>query len=737
VTMPNRTRSDAAESIQKQQQLDADRLLERLEEICVADLTVNYRLERASVVLPAVLVRFLTLAVLFRLNSPKKWRLVLEQELLPEPARRWLGIDGLNDLIQRAAVDWIPLRLFADTLSWQVVECLTQCGMPRPIAIIRQALRDLLLHDARSSGDGLVLGARFWRRFIARSLRPCSVEVAEECRQRVQFVLGQFGLSEKIERRWLDVPELSEEDQGRLEAARVAEPCERLQALQEAFDQGHFDFVTKLLACSYSCCGRRAHHPLLLWKIWMAMFAVESPKPGTFLESVDDSLQLRLFLEVMSHEQLPSERRIKGFATERMTPVIEYLVLWHQFLLFQDDRIEITAEFGTDSADMHGQARMKTDASARFISPLLGWLIDECRRFCERTGRTDLSQADQEALIEAFGQLDWKLVGSFGRHRHLLLAAVRDTLKGQLVTPHPYRVRLDSSPRDGPVSEDLATFAKDLAEEFLDRMKVFGENFNGSTYYDPECSPHTKRGKTVHGYGVQFLADLEFGLICSFAVYPAGDGFRPAIADWVIRAKETFGWKSIVLTSDREYTIAKAIHQWHDEEIFHYGPRSDVDGPRYDIFSEQDFELKGMYAVCPNGKRLKRAPNVVVRGSGEQWRYKAKQTDCGDCPLRSQCTTGKGAKMLCVNVYREDLAIHAERMKADPVRTRDLMGRHRAMSEGIVNNLMNHQGVRHAKWKGLALARVQVGLAVVMLNTLKWHKIVHGRLEPMTLKPAA
>ena len=95
--------------------------------------------------------------------------------------------------------------------------------------------------------------------------------------------MGQVDLSETIERRWLDVPELSEEDRAKLEAARVAEPCERLQALQEAFDQGHFDFVTKLLACSYSRCGRRAHHPLLLWKIWMAMLAVESLKPGSFL----------------------------------------------------------------------------------------------------------------------------------------------------------------------------------------------------------------------------------------------------------------------------------------------------------------------------------------------------------------------------------------------------------------------------------------------------------------------
>ena len=93
--------------------------------------------------------------------------------------------------------------------------------------------------------------------------------------------------------------------------------------------------------------------------------------------------------------------------------------------------------------------------------------------------------------------------------------------------------------------------------------------------------------------------------------------------------------------------------------------------------------------------------------------------------------------MLCVNVYREDLERHAARMKADPERTRDLLGRHRATAEGIVNNLMNHQGVRHARWKGLAMARVQVGLAIVLLNTFKWHKIRCGQLQPMTLKPVA
>lgn len=191
------------------------------------------------------------------------------------------------------------------------------------------------------------------------------------------------------------------------------------------------------------------------------------------------------------------------------------------------------------------------------------------------------------------------------------------------------------------------------------------------------------------------------------------------------------------MTSDREYTIAKAIHEWHGEQIFDYGPRADIDRKKKGIFVEEDFEIHELYAICPNGARLNRKPHVFIRGSSEQWRYQAKKSDCQGCPRRAECTTGRGPRMLCINVYREDLEIHAARMKADPERTRDLMGRHRAMSEGMVNILMNHQGVRHARWKGLALARLQVGLAIIMQNTLKWYKIRHGQLGPMTLKPAA
>ncbi len=92
--------------------------------------------------------------------------------------------------------------------------------------------------------------------------------------------------------------------------------------------------------------------------------------------------------------------------------------------------------------------------------------------------------------------------------------------------------------------------------------------------------------------------------------------------------------------------------------------------------------------------------------------------------------------MVCINVYQEDLVQQAQRMKENPERTRDLMGRHRALAEGTVNNLKTHLRSRDAQWKGLAMARVQLGLAIVMLNTLKWHKVRTGQLTPVTIKPS-
>ena len=343
--------------------------------------------------------------------------------------------------------------------------------------------------------------------------------------------------------------------------------------------------------------------------------------------------------------------------------------------------------------------------------------------------------------------LDWPRLGSAERSQSAICRAIERALSGQVVTPCRGRARSGPGPPDagapglgpahGAVSSDFAAFVEVLAWALGERIRGYGPRFNWDTLYDPEGRARTKYNKTVHGFGLQFVIDLAYGLVWAFAVFPAGASFQPRITEFMLEFQKLHGPGEMKLTSDREFTIAQAIHRWETEPpnpILHYGPRSASPGAKQGIFTQRDFEIHHEYAVCPNGKRMKRKPTMYVRKSTREWRYQAHKTDCEACPLRAQCTTGKGQRILAVNVYREDVARHAARMAADPERTRDLMARHRSLAESTVNNLKHHLGADHAWWKGLAMARVQLGLAIVMLNLLKWHKIRHGQLQNLKEK---
>ena len=80
----------------------------------------------------------------------------------------------------------MPTGVLLDTLAWQVAQCLTQCALPQPIAVIRQTIRDLLVRQAVVSAGGLVLNRNFWRRVAKKS--RCSGSVGASAKP-----LGVFG----------------------------------------------------------------------------------------------------------------------------------------------------------------------------------------------------------------------------------------------------------------------------------------------------------------------------------------------------------------------------------------------------------------------------------------------------------------------------------------------------------------------------------------------------------------
>jgi hypothetical protein len=113
-------------------------------------------------------------------------------------------------------------------------------------------------------------------------------------------------------------------------------------------------------------------------------------------------------------------------------------------------------------------------------------------------------------------------------------------------------------------------------------------------------------------------------------VFPAGKSFQAHIAQYVIDFQETCGFGPIRLTTDKEFTLAEPLHQWHEQAhpIEQYGPRANMPSEGLGIFTE-------------------------------------------------------------------------------------------------------------AIWRGLAMAKLQLGLAILLANAIKWHKIKTGQLQPLVLKATA
>ncbi len=89
----------------------------------------------------------------------------------------------------------------------------------------------------------------------------------------------------------------------------------------------------------------------------------------------------------------------------------------------------------------------------------------------------------------------------------------------------------------------------------------------------------------------------------------------------MLKTQQLFNWGPLKLTSDREHTIAKAIHQWHEKQAYHYGPRSDIDRPKKGMRSKSHGEIEVAMRLrvgrLPQGNRLRPLPGEFIEWSAD------------------------------------------------------------------------------------------------------------------------
>ena len=226
------------------------------------------------------------------------------------------------------------------------------------------------------------------------------------------------------------------------------------------------------------------------------------------------------------------------------------------------------------------------------------------------------------------------------------------------------------------------------------------------------------RGSGVVGYNVQVAVDIENHLIITHEVTNSGSD-RAQLANIGAQAKEVLQVDKLEVVADRGYFNSPEILACHEAGITVTLPRPMTSGAKSDgRFGKQDFiylEKPDTYA-CPAGQALTYRMTTVESGKTLR-RYWT--TACGQCPLKSKCTTGPERR---ISRWEHENVLDAvqARLDADP----HAMRRRRETVEHPFGTLKMRMGATHFLMKTLPRVASEMALHVLAYNLTRVMNIV-------------
>jgi Transposase DDE domain len=108
------------------------------------------------------------------------------------------------------------------------------------------------------------------------------------------------------------------------------------------------------------------------------------------------------------------------------------------------------------------------------------------------------------------------------------------------------------------------------------------------------------------------------------------------------------------------------------------------------------------------------------------WRYRAAASTCQACPLRQQCTTSQtSGRSLRRSEHEDPIVAHRAWMASDEAKS---VYRLRGQTIEIVfADIKEHRGLRRFSGHGLARARTEYALEVLLHNLLVRHRFLSQR----------
>jgi transposase len=235
---------------------------------------------------------------------------------------------------------------------------------------------------------------------------------------------------------------------------------------------------------------------------------------------------------------------------------------------------------------------------------------------------------------------------------------------------------------------------------------------------DPDSRSMKTRGSGIVGYNVQTAVDVKNHLIVAHEVSNIGND-RSQLNRIATLAKNAIDTDELAVVADRGYYNGSEIKDCEDAKIKIYLPKCQTSGNQAKgLFGKRDFIYKPEddEYECPAGER------AIYRFSGEEKGKVIKRywsSACIDCPIKSQCTTGKYRRISRWE-HEAVLDIVEARITQEPER----MAARRNTVEHPFGTIKCWMGYTHFQMKTLKNVSTEMSLHVLAYNLKRVMKIV-------------
>jgi len=240
---------------------------------------------------------------------------------------------------------------------------------------------------------------------------------------------------------------------------------------------------------------------------------------------------------------------------------------------------------------------------------------------------------------------------------------------------------------------------------------------------EPDARKMKDRGSFHFGYNAQAVVDVDSGLVVASDVTNEQNDSHQ-LGPMARLAKTNLGSSADELLADAGYATLPEIG-----ELFEEGANLTVDLPRRLMAGPGDpefhasrfsYDEENDVVVCPLGNQLE------FMGSKDErhGRYRVRVYRCRnsrDCPRRSQCCKGKGARTIEISPFHK--ALEAQREKYKDPEKRSASRALRARVETLFGQTKgNRQFRRFSSW-GVINAKTQWVLLCTTGNLRKLHRV--------------